>query len=305
MYDFLLTSTDNMISVYVFGTWNTFNALANPWISVMLALYVVIMGYLVWLGRINITLADLMPRLFKMAVIYVLITNIGLLTMFVYGTFVEIPASLVSTLYASTGENTGSINANMTLIYDQGIEAAQNISKKAGYNVVLHIYSLLVTLLTVSVVMVAGGYIVLGKLATAVLLALAPFFILLYLFSGTKSLFEGWLRQILTFALIPVLVYALLLLIVGLLSQISEELMLTTQNNGPRLKNIASFTVICSVSILLLTQVKSWAAGIGGGFQLSSLGMFKNSSSGALAAGRSAGRMYRQWRSREKRSIGN
>ena len=37
-----------------------------------------------------------------------------------------------------------------------------------------------------------------AKLA-AVLLALAPFFILLYLFNGTKSLFEGWLRQILTF----------------------------------------------------------------------------------------------------------
>tara|TARA_R110002124_G_scaffold278874_1_gene451098 strand:+ start:5502 stop:6413 length:912 start_codon:yes stop_codon:yes gene_type:complete len=303
MYEFLLTSTDNMISVYVFGTWNTFNAIANPWISIMMALYVVIMGYLAWLGRINISFADLMPRIFKLAAIYVLVTNIGLLTMLVYATFIDIPASIVGALYDSMGENTGSINANMTQIYDHGIEAAQNISKKAGYNVILHIYALLITLLTVSVVMVAGGYIVLGKLAVAVLLALAPFFILLYLFNGTKALFEGWLRQILTFALIPVLVYALLLLIVGLLSQISEELMLTTQNSGPRLKNIASFTVICGVSILLLTQVKSWAAGIGGGFQLSSLGMFKNSVSGAVTAGRHARQMRQRWKSKDRSSL--
>ena len=160
MYEFLLTSTDNMISVYVFGTWNTFNAVANPWISTMMMLYVVIMGYLVWLGRINISFADLMPRVFKLVAIYVLVTNIGLLTFFVYSTFVEVPASVISALYASTGENTGSINANMSDIYDHGIEAAQNISKKAGYNVILHIYSLLITLLTVSVVMADISYLV-------------------------------------------------------------------------------------------------------------------------------------------------
>ena len=295
LYDYLLDSADNIVSTYVFGAWEAFNNVANSWITIMLALYIVVMGYMVWLGRVNTSFADLMPRIFKMAVIYVLVTNVALLTTFVYETFVDIPPSIVNTLYTSFGENESSIDQSMGKIYKQGLTAAEQISKYAGYNVIIHAYAALVGGLTVALVTVAAGYIVLAKLAVAVLLALAPFFILLYLFAGTKSLFEGWLRQILTFALIPILVYSLLILIVTFMDEATKMMVDTTVSAVVKFGNVATYSAICGVCLLLLTQVMAWAAGIAGGFQLSSLGMFKNSASGSLSAMRGANKLRQRW----------
>ena len=55
--------------------------------------------------------------------------------------------------------------------------------------------------------------IVLSKLAVAILLSVGPIFILLLIFVNTKSLFEGWLRTLLNYAIVPIFVYALLALI--------------------------------------------------------------------------------------------
>jgi len=305
MYDYLLTSADNMVASYVFGAWNSFNAVANPWITGMMALYVIIMGYLVWLGRVNISLSDLGPRIFKLAFIYALVTNVGLLTTFLYNVFIDIPPSLINTIYASAGNNSSDIDQSMSVIFDKGLMAAGEISLDAGYNVILHIYAAWIVLLTAIVTTVAAGYIVLAKLAVAVMLALAPFFIMMYLFAGTKSLFEGWLRQILSFSLIPVLVYSLLLLIVSILGQVTDELVLSIKEKNYNLANIGTFTVVSLVSLLLLAQVKSWAAGIAGGFQLSSLGAAKGTAGAGIYASSAAGRMetrFKQWRKNRQNS---
>ena len=47
------------------------------------------------------------------------------------------------------------------------------------------------------------GVLVTAKVALAALLALGPLFILMALFGGTRGLFEGWLKAVVAFAMIP------------------------------------------------------------------------------------------------------
>ena len=47
------------------------------------------------------------------------------------------------------------------------------------------------------------GVLVTAKVALAALLALGPLFILMALFGGTRGLFEGWLKAVVSFAMIP------------------------------------------------------------------------------------------------------
>ncbi len=47
------------------------------------------------------------------------------------------------------------------------------------------------------------GVLVTAKVALAALLALGPVFIVLSLFRGTRGLFEGWLKAVVSFALVP------------------------------------------------------------------------------------------------------
>src|SRR5207245_2141842 len=49
------------------------------------------------------------------------------------------------------------------------------------------------------------GVLVVCRLALAALLILGPVFIVLALFDGTRGLFEGWLKSVVMFALVPLL----------------------------------------------------------------------------------------------------
>ena len=49
------------------------------------------------------------------------------------------------------------------------------------------------------------GVLVVCRLALAALLIIGPVFIVLALFEGTRGLFEGWLKSVAMFALVPLL----------------------------------------------------------------------------------------------------
>jgi type IV secretion system protein VirB6 len=75
------------------------------------------------------------------------------------------------------------------------IAAASGVSSPAN---ILSIGALIMLLGTVGVLVVC-------RLALAALLIIGPVFIVLALFEGTRGLFEGWLKSVVMFALIPLL----------------------------------------------------------------------------------------------------
>ena len=63
MLESILDATDAAIDAFVFDAWVSFNAAANDWITGLMVLFVIILGYLMLIGRLQLSLADLFPRL--------------------------------------------------------------------------------------------------------------------------------------------------------------------------------------------------------------------------------------------------
>ncbi len=284
MLESILDATDAAIDTFVFDAWVSFNAAANDWITGLMVLFVIIMGYLMLIGRLQLSLADLFPRLFKLGFIYVLVTNVALLISIVFRLFTDIPEAIATSLLTTAGGSAAGINASVGDIYDRGLQSAALLWNNGGLTnpgpILLAAVVWLVTLLTVGYV---TFLLMLAKLAIAVLLALAPFFLLLTLFDASRPLFEGWLRQVITFALIPVLTYAMLLLIITILDAASAPLMIAASAGTASLTQIAPFALVMAAAFLLSTQVLGWAGGVAGGFSLSTMGAYGRAMGGAAA----------------------
>ncbi len=284
MLESILDATDAAIDTFVFDAWVSFNAAANDWITGLMVLFVIILGYLMLIGRLQLSLADLFPKLFKLAFIYVLVTNVALLISIVFSLFTDVPEAIATALLTTADGSATGINTSVGVIYDRGLQSAALLWNNGGLTnpgpILLAAVVWLVTLLTVGYV---TFLLMLAKLAVAVLLALAPFFLLLYLFDASRPLFEGWLRQVITFALIPVLTYAMLLLIITILDAASAPLIAAASAGTASLTQIAPFALVMAAAFLLSTQVLGWAGGVAGGFSLSTMGAYGRAMGGAAA----------------------
>ena len=288
----LLTATDTAIGNFVFNTWNAFNGIGNKWIHSMMIIFVAVIGYLFLIGRIQMTLAELFPRVLKGTIIYVLVTNVGILIETVYELFFKVPEALGNFLVARTGRNDATVNGMVEDVWSRGMRAAELMMKGGITKFGTWLMGIGVAGVTIAMVMFAAFLIMLSKLAVGVLLGLAPFFLVIYLFEAFKPVFEGYLRQLITFALTPVFIYGLLALLLSIMDTASDKLDEAAKNDAVSFTQVGPFAVVMLISLLLTKQVMGWAAGIAGGFSLSSVGAMAASiaaGKGTLAGGQMAG----------------
>lgn len=271
-FDSLLDFTDDAIRGYVLQVWERFNDAANDWLTGMMVLFVVIMGYLLLIGRINLSLAELFPKVLKLFAIFVLVTNVGLLVTLVFNLFTAVPEAVATFLVSQAGETEANINGKVDLAWQRGMTATRQLFDQ-GY--ASWPFGLLVGGVTIALVVYVTFVLMLAKLAVAVLLAVAPFFIVLYLFDTTRPVFQGWLQQLISFSLIPVFLYALLALVLGISDITAGRMAAAIEAETVSLVQIAPYAATMLVTLLLTTQVMSWAAGVGGGFSLSTLSGLK------------------------------
>lgn len=295
MFESLLEATDVAIGAFIFDAWARFIAIAADWITSMLVLYVAITGYLMLMGRFGSSVGDWFVRVLKLFVVTVLLVNVDLLTAFLYVLATDVPESVASVLAGVSGDNAGGINSSIGVIWQQGLTATQNIFQEASlttWSPVL--FALIVLITTVFAIVYITFLVMLAKLAVAVLLGVAPFFIVLYLFEATKPIFEGWMRQLLSFALIPIFLYGLLALVINIVHTMSDQMVEATANEVWGITHVGPYALVMLVSLLLTTQVMSWASGVAGGFSLSSVNAFGRASRlSAVATGAGAALAYR------------
>lgn len=277
MFESVLEAVNANVETFVFGAWTTLTTQGAGIIQTAFAVYLAIWGYLLWSGRTALTWSEALTRLFTVAFVYVFVTSVPLLVDLVYALATDVPAAVATTLLQSTGSlpSETTINQSLDLINNNAWETFRLMRKDSGVtNPIPFFLGLALVVLTLLTIGFTLFVIVLAKLATAVLLAVGPIFILIYLFAGTRGLFEGWLRQTLSFALIPVFVYGLLALIINLMDGVSQPLLAAAQNKALSYTQMAPYALVMLVSFLLTTQVIGWAAGIAGAFQLSTMGAY-------------------------------
>ena len=164
---------------YTVSAWSDVAAANASSLRLMLILYVALFGMLTWYGALRLSMGQIVKHLLTAMMVFTLATSWGPFATLFYDVFTQTPDALSGAL--AGGGNSAS--DALGRVFDQGIEAALVVWQQAGpTDLTLALIGATVFIGTVLMTGAALVLIILAKLAMAVLLALGPLFIMLYLF---------------------------------------------------------------------------------------------------------------------------
>jgi len=217
----------------------------------------------------------------KFLLVLALATQWSAFFMFVYSMATNLPSDIAGQIMQAASNSLGaqsqaatvaSANTALAQFYDHALTVCSGILEGAGMQLSLYFYAGIIWLVTTGFVAYATMLIILAKLAVALILAVGPIFILLLIFNDTRKLFEGWLRTLINYALIPIFVYTLLALLLALVQPPLTYLQNNSGVNSAALTGVGPFALITFMATLLLQQVLNISANITGGVSLSTMG---------------------------------
>lgn len=252
----------------VFGPGTTFATLLTG----ALVLYVAIYGIQLALGTARLTLDQFGPRALKIGFIVALLsawpTFQRLVVDVAFGAPTGIANEMLTILSTASGGEAGVIGA-VDGFYDKMMDAAASYVNKADLtNLDYYFAAGFVWIVTILAMFFAFGFLLISKLATALILGVGPIFIALFLFGGTRGLFEGWLRSLVTFALVPMFLLTSLAMLMAMVDGTVATIQAEALAGDMTWDNLVLLMVVTAGFALLFTQIPNVTASIAGGISI-------------------------------------
>lgn len=167
-------------------------------LTILLTLYVAFFGVSLMLGRSNLGLRALVPRMVTIGVILAFATSWIAFRSVVWNLFIATPDYLATLLTRSDGSATLAFAGKLDVVFEavQQASAGQENFEAFSPPGLMWLGAILLLLGTV-------GILVTARIALALLVALGPIFVVMALFDGTRGLFAGWLKGLVMLALTP------------------------------------------------------------------------------------------------------
>lgn len=279
--DQLIANVDSIILGFVQGSFGNLTATVQILWRLMFIVFIAVYGYKVIISG-RFLASDLLWHCLKIIILLVVATEWDSFFLFIYNMVTDLPSDIAGQIMSAASNTLGSnaqanseasANTALQTFFDRGMTISSKLLEGAGWNNMgQYFYAFAVWFGTIGLTGYSTMLIVLSKLAVSILLAVAPVFILLLIFINTKNLFEGWLRTLLNYAVIPIFVYALLALILAIMEAPLKFLEENSSSQDGLMTSIGPFLLTAVVSILLLSQILNMAASITGGVSLSTMG---------------------------------
>ena len=175
-------------------------------LTIILTLYVALLAFNLLTGRSALRVSVLTPRMMTLGLVLTFATSWIAYQSVVWNLATGAPDEIASVLVGTKGSATLLFAQQLDGLFAAITDAVSNINPSVAAGTpgfaspanILSIAGLILLLGTVGVLVVC-------RLALAALLILGPIFIVLALFDGTRGLFEGWLKSVAMFALVPLL----------------------------------------------------------------------------------------------------
>jgi len=184
-------------------------------LTIILTLYVALLAFNLLTGRSALKVSVLTPRMMTLGLVLTFATSWIAYQSVVWNLATGAPDEIASVLVGTKGSATTLFAQQLDGVFNAitdaaaavtpaaapaapGVPAAVAVPTLASPANILSIAGLILLLGTVGVLVVC-------RLALAALLIIGPIFIVLALFDGTRGLFEGWLKSVAMFALVPLL----------------------------------------------------------------------------------------------------
>jgi type IV secretion system protein VirB6 len=168
-------------------------------LTLLLVLYVGFFGISLMLGRSNLSVRALLPKMLTLGLVLSFATSFAAFSTLFYNIFIGGPDQIAGVLTGTQGESATAVFAQKLDVVFLAIQQASgpttNIDAFSPPGM-MWLGAMLLLLGTV-------GLLVTARIALALLLAVGPIFVVLALFEGTRGLFTGWLKGLTMLALAP------------------------------------------------------------------------------------------------------
>ncbi|MDE1467589.1 type IV secretion system protein [Aurantiacibacter sp. D1-12] len=173
----------------------------GPTFTIVLTIFVALLGYALITGRTRIGLASLTPKMVTLVLVVTFATSWFLFNWIFWNLFALGPDWLASRLMGNEGSATIVFADKLDAVMLALMEASGGDAMDANTSV----FSPPGLLWSGGTMLLLGtvGVLATTKIALAILMGLGPIFILCALFDATRGLFTGWLKAVVLMALAP------------------------------------------------------------------------------------------------------
>ena len=274
---FLLENIPETVTTYANEKSAVMIGYIGPTAVILLTLFVLFWGAAMASGQISEPFTDGMKRIIRMCIIVGFALTVGIYQDYVADFFLRVPSEMASEL-AYEGSSGGYEPVSIATVldgslqqgfdvgdkaWDKGDEMAQKGIKSAIAGMGYYALAILVYLAAAAIVAIAAGILLVAFLATALLLAIGPLFILFAIFPATYRWFETWLGQVVNFAILYVMVAVTVGLVFSMFDQYLSMLPVTTLSET--VVNTLKLIGMTIAIVAVLLQTRSMAAALGGG----------------------------------------
>jgi type IV secretion system protein VirB6 len=169
-------------------------------LTILLTLYVAFFSISLMLGRSNLSIRALLPRIIMVGLVLAFATSWVAFRSVVWNLFIVAPDYLATLLAGSNGSATLAFAGKLDVVFLAVQEASSGQEDFSAFSPAGLMW-LGATMLLLGTV----GVLVTARIALALLVALGPIFVVLALFSGTRGLFTGWLKAVVMLAITPLI----------------------------------------------------------------------------------------------------
>ncbi|QUL38064.1 type IV secretion system protein [Erythrobacter sp. JK5] len=179
----------------IFGTDGQFAVV----LTTLLIFYVAFFGISLMLGRSNLSVRALLPRMLTLGLVLSFATSYVAFSTIFYNLFVDGPDQLAGVVTGTSGSATFTFAQKLDVVFLAVQQASTGQVDIAAFSPpgMMWLGAMLLLLGTV-------GLLVTARIGLALLLAVGPIFVVLALFNGTRGLFTGWLKGVVMLSLAPV-----------------------------------------------------------------------------------------------------
>ncbi len=167
-------------------------------LTILLTFYIAFLGISLMLGRSNLSIRALVPRIMTLGLVLTFATSFAAYSTVFYNLFVKTPDWLAGVLTDADGSATATFAQKLDIVFLAVQQASNGQTDISAFSPpgMMWMGAMLLLLGTV-------GLLVTARIGLALLLAVGPIFVVLALFNGTRGLFVGWLKGMVMLALAP------------------------------------------------------------------------------------------------------
>lgn len=276
LFQQIFTRIDTATNTFVSTISGNVISAIMPVVTAGLTISFILYGLLVARGVVDQSLKDFFFKCFKIGIIVSIASAGGLYQSQIASAIQNTPNEFaVALLPASSNASQSQGNAAADLVDQaagQGFTKAEDAFNKAsvfhpGSAFAFVMFGVICVLATALLTAIGGAFILLAKVALALLAGLGPLFILGLLFKTTTRFFEAWCGQVLTYGLLVLLVSS----VFGLMMNIFTGYMTNVQFDGTlnfagTLGGCVILAVACILIVIQLPTIAgSLASGVGVG----------------------------------------